>query len=74
MKLGGPLVEMFNRDDDGVVMKKVITYRKKDNQLIMETATRTYTDSGDYHDTSAVQPLVDLGFTLADKVPGATGK
>ena len=55
-------------------MKKVITYRKKDNQLIMETATRTYTDSGDYHDTSSVQPLVDLGFTLADKVPGATGK
>ena len=74
MNRGGPLEAMFNKDDDGVVMKKVITYRKKDNQLIMETATRTYKDNGDYHDTSSEQPLVDLGFTLADKVPGATGK
>ena len=70
----GPLVEMFNRDDDGVVMKQVITYRKRDNQLIMETATRTYSNGGDYHDTTSVQPLVNLGFTLEDKVPGATGK
>ena len=36
----GPLVAMFNRDDEGVVMNKVITYRKRANQLIMDTATR----------------------------------
>ena len=70
----GPLVAMFNRDDEGVVMKQVITYRKRDNQLIMETATRTYSDGGDYPDTSSVQPLVNLGFTLEDKVRGETGK
>ena len=70
----GPLVAMFNRDDEGVVMKQVITYRKRDNQLIMETATRTYPEGGDYHDTTRVQPLPNLGFTLEDKVPGATGK
>jgi len=54
----GPFVEAFN-DTKGVTYQELVTYRIKDGMLRKETATRKFYESGDYHDTSNVVPLVE---------------
>ena len=58
--LKGPLVEAFETDVEGVVKQEFISYRVKDNMLRKETTTRRFSASGDYNDTSSIEPLVEV--------------
>ena len=60
-KLDGPLVSAFEADTDGVIKQEFITYRKRDGMLVKETKCRKFQGNGtDYHDTSSVEPLVEV--------------
>ena len=54
----GPFVSAFESDTTGVVKQHLITYRVKDGMLRKETTTRQFSDTGDWHDSSTVEPLV----------------
>jgi len=47
----GPFANSVNREDDTVVRKEVTTYRNKDGLVYKDCAIRTYTATGDYHDS-----------------------
>jgi len=55
----GPFKSAFDADTVGVIRREIITYRKRDNIMVKETATRDYYKSGDYHDTSSTTPIVE---------------
>jgi len=60
-KLEGPFVSAFESDTRGVLKQKLITYRVKDGMLRKETTTRQFIDDGrDWHDTSSVEPLIEV--------------
>ena len=60
-KLDGPLVSAFESNVEGVVKQELITYRVKDNMLRKETTTRKFNhDQTDWHDTSSVEPLLEV--------------
>ena len=59
-KLDGPLVSAFESDTTGVVKQHFITYRVKDGMMRKETTTRQFSDSGDWHDSSTVEPLIRM--------------
>ena len=56
----GPLVGAFEADVTGVVKQEFITYRKRDGMLVKEITTRRFSKNGDWHDTSSVEPLVEV--------------
>ena len=57
----GPLVSAFERNVDGVVKQELITYRVKDGQFRKEITTRRFNkDQTNWHDTSSVEPLLDV--------------
>lgn len=57
----GPLVSAFERNVDGVVKQELITYRVKDGQFRKEITTRRFNkDQTNWHDTSSVEPLMDV--------------
>ena len=45
-------------DLKGVIKQEFVTYRVKDGMLRKETTTRQFSNSGDYHDSQTVEPLV----------------
>ena len=55
----GPFKSAFDADTVGVIRREIVTYRKRDNIMVKETATRDYYKSGDYHDTSSIAPIVE---------------
>lgn len=60
-KLDGPLVSAFEADTQGVIKQHLITYRVKDGMLRKETTTRQFNPDGtDWHDSSSVEPLVEV--------------
>tara|TARA_B100000035_G_C20949922_1_gene531509 strand:+ start:262 stop:456 length:195 start_codon:yes stop_codon:yes gene_type:complete len=60
-KLDGPLVSAFEADTQGVIKQEFITYRKRDGMLVKEITCRKFQGNGtDYHDTSSVEPLVEV--------------
>ena len=60
-KLDGPLVSAFESDPTGVIKQKLITYRVVNGMLRKETTTRQFHDDGsDWHDSSTVEPLVEV--------------
>jgi hypothetical protein len=54
----GPFKSAFDADSKDVVRREITTYRMRDGSMVMETATRDYYKSGDYHDTVSTTPLV----------------
>ena len=57
----GQLVSAFERNVDGVVKQELITYRVKDGQFRKEITTRRFNkDQTNWHDTSSVEPLMDV--------------
>jgi|TARA_B110000977_G_scaffold3549_1_gene4914 hypothetical protein len=54
----GPFKSAFDADSKDVVRREITTYRMRDGNMVMETATRDYYTSGDYHDTISTTPLV----------------
>ena len=54
----GPLMDEWNKDNKGVVLKELTTYRVVDGVLHKEVVTRRYRKDGDYHDVKQVTPLV----------------
>ena len=60
-KLDGPFVSAFESDTTGVIKQKLITYRIVDGMLRKETTTRQFqADGSDWHDSSTVEPLVEV--------------
>jgi len=60
-KLDGPFVSAFESDTTGVVKQVLVTYRKRDGMFVKETTTRSFqADGTDWHDTSSVEPLVEV--------------
>ena len=60
-KLEGPFVSAFESDTAGVVKQQLITYRVVNGMLRKETTTRQFIDDGrDWHDTSSVEPLIEV--------------
>ena len=59
-KFEGPLVNAFEADTTGVVKQEFITYRKRDGMFVKETTTRKFSSNGDWHDTSSVEPLMEV--------------
>ena len=60
-KLDGPFTSAFESDVTGIVKQELTTYRVKDGMLRKETTTRLFNkDNTDWHDTSSVQPLVEV--------------
>tara|TARA_B100001113_G_C20919898_1_gene539619 strand:- start:179 stop:373 length:195 start_codon:yes stop_codon:yes gene_type:complete len=60
-KFDGPLVSAFQSDPKGVVKQELITYRVRDGQFVKETTTRRFNeDQTNWHDTSSVEPLLEV--------------
>ena len=60
-KFGGPLVSAFQSDVKGVVKQELITYRVRDGQFVKEISTRRFNeDQTNWHDTSSVEPLLEV--------------
>tara|TARA_B100001287_G_scaffold271261_1_gene271260 strand:+ start:534 stop:728 length:195 start_codon:yes stop_codon:yes gene_type:complete len=60
-KFAGPLTSAFQSDVKGVVKQELITYRVRDGQFVKETTTRRYNeDQTNWHDTSSVEPLLEV--------------
>ena len=59
-RLDGPLVAAFEADIEGVIKQEFITYRVRDGMFVKETTTRKFSNNGDWHDTSSVEPLVEV--------------
>ena len=60
-KFDGPFVSAFESDVEGIVKQDLITYRVKNGMLRKEVTTRKFKDGGDdWHDTSSVEPLVQV--------------
>jgi hypothetical protein len=56
----GPFKNAFESDVEGVIRREIVTYRMKDNGIIVkESAYRDYYESGDYHDYISSTPLVE---------------
>ena len=53
----GPFQSVFDSNQDGVVRKELIIYRKDNTSLVRETATREYHSNGDYHDSISSSPI-----------------
>ena len=56
----GPMKDHANRETDGMLKAEYITYTVKNGILIKETSTRQFQKSGDYHDSFASDPLVEV--------------
>jgi len=56
----GPLVNAFEADTTGVVKQEFITYRKRDGMFVKEITSRRFNDTGDWHDTSSIEPLIEI--------------
>jgi hypothetical protein len=58
----GPFKTSLEASKDGVLKEIYITYKVRNGMLIKETATRNHKSafSEEYHDTSTVEPLLDL--------------
>lgn len=60
-KFAGPLTSAFQSDVKGVVKQELITYRVRDGQFVKETTTRRFNeDQTNWHDTSSVEPLLEV--------------
>lgn len=56
--MDGPFKSAFDAlDTKGVVMHELITYQERDGVMIKRVVTRQYNESGDYTDSTTVQPL-----------------
>jgi hypothetical protein len=53
----GPFQSIYDGDKEGVVRKELIIYRKDNQSLVRETATREYHLNGDYHDSVSSSPI-----------------
>ena len=57
----GPLKSAFESNVDGVIKQEFITYRIKDGQFRKEITTRRFNhDQSNWHDTSSVEPLLEV--------------
>ena len=56
----GPMKEHIDRNKDGVLVAKYITYSIKDDMLVKETSTRKYFKRGDYVDSITSEPIVEV--------------
>ena len=56
----GPFKEAFESDTDGVVRREITTYRYKNGMIVKETAVRSYSADGDYHDSITSLPMPEL--------------
>ncbi len=60
-KYDGPFVSAFETDPTGVVKQELVTYRVKDGMLRKETTTRRFSlDQTDWHDSSTVDPMLEI--------------
>jgi len=53
----GPLLDEWNDDTKGVILRELITYRFVDDILYKEVVTRRFRNSNDYHDVKQTTPL-----------------
>jgi len=53
----GPFKDALDSDNVGVILREIITYRKKGDMLVREVVTRNYRVGGDYHDTTTITPI-----------------
>jgi len=54
----GPFKEALdNLPSQGVFQHSLVTYRYNSGQLVKEVVTRTYSQNGDYTDSSYSQPI-----------------
>jgi len=56
-KEDGPLLDTFNKKQEGVIMQELVTYYIRDGIMIKETVQRQYSKD-DYMDSTTIQPLV----------------
>ncbi len=56
----GPLLDEWNKDNEGVVLKELITYRFIDGVLHKEKVSRSFRNKNDYHDTRSAKPFIEL--------------
>ena len=54
----GPFQTVYDSDQDGVIRKELVIYRKVGQHVIRESATREYHRNGDYHDSIGSTPIV----------------
>lgn len=54
----GPFQTVYDSDQDGVIRKELVIYRKTGGHVIRESATREYHNNGDYHDSIGSTPIV----------------
>lgn len=54
----GPFQSILDSDQDGVIRKELVIYRKVGGHVIRESATREYHRNGDYHDSIGSTPIV----------------
>lgn len=60
-KYDGPLVSAFESDATGILKQELITYRIKEGMLRKETTTRRFnSDQTDWHDSSTVDPMMEV--------------
>lgn len=57
----GPILAEFEKDLEGVVRRELITYRYRDGMMVKEKTVRSFKTGGDYHDTTTVIPLPEIG-------------
>jgi hypothetical protein len=61
VKYDGPLVSAFETEPTGVIKQELITYRIKDGMLRKETTSRRFNkDQTDWHDSSTVDPMMEV--------------
>ena len=53
----GPFRDNFEVDLEGVVLRGITTYRVVNGMMRKEVATRTYSEEGNYNDSTSVTPL-----------------
>ena len=53
----GPFQTIYDSDDEGVIRKELIIYRKVGDRVLRETAVREYHRESDYHDSLIVTPI-----------------
>ena len=54
----GPFQSVLDSDQDGVIRKELVIYRKTSGHVIRESAVREYHTNGDYHDSIGSTPIV----------------
>jgi len=55
----GPFKNAFDADTQGVVRREIVSYRVRNGIMYMESATRDYYKSGDYHDSQTSVALIE---------------